>query len=140
MVKPDILCPTCTGVAERVAAAVGARLLDAAPGPLTAVCDARTAHDADALTDRARRIVGLHAGHGFHGRVVVALPATWSGIRAAEQLEREGIRTDLTYVFSIAQARHCFLIRRRGRPSSPSRFHRRCSRWCESERHNVAWK
>eukprot|EP00892_Ulva_mutabilis_P012004 jgi/Ulvmu1/9176/UM005_0276.1 len=93
-----------SGVAERVAAAVGARLLDAAPGPLSTTCDPRAAHDADAMTDRARRLVGLHASHGFHGRVAVTLPATWPGLRAAEQLEREGIPTNISHVFSIAQA------------------------------------
>lgn len=40
-------------------------------------------------------------------RILIKLAATWEGIRAAEQLEKEGINCNLTLLFSFAQARAC---------------------------------
>jgi transaldolase len=40
-------------------------------------------------------------------RVLIKVGATWEGIRAAERLEREGIHTNLTLLFSFAQAVAC---------------------------------
>jgi transaldolase len=40
-------------------------------------------------------------------RVLIKIAATWEGIQAAKQLELEGIRTNLTLVFSFAQAVAC---------------------------------
>jgi len=40
-------------------------------------------------------------------RVLIKVAATWEGIQAAAALEREGIRTNLTLLFSFAQAVAC---------------------------------
>lgn len=40
-------------------------------------------------------------------RILIKMAATWQGIRAAEELEREGINCNLTLLFSFAQARAC---------------------------------
>ncbi|MDO9167405.1 MAG: transaldolase family protein, partial [Rhodoferax sp.] len=40
-------------------------------------------------------------------RVLIKVAATWEGIRAAEQLERRGIHTNLTLLFSFCQAVAC---------------------------------
>jgi transaldolase len=40
-------------------------------------------------------------------RVLIKIASTWEGIRAAEQLEREGIHCNLTLLFSFAQAVAC---------------------------------
>jgi transaldolase len=39
--------------------------------------------------------------------VLIKIASTWEGIRAAEQLEKEGIQTNLTLLFSFAQAAAC---------------------------------
>jgi transaldolase len=39
--------------------------------------------------------------------VLIKLASTWEGIRAAEKLEKEGIQTNLTLLFSFAQAQAC---------------------------------
>ncbi|MFP3335748.1 transaldolase B, partial [Pseudomonas sp. SIMBA_064] len=39
--------------------------------------------------------------------ILIKLASTWQGIRAAEQLEKEGINCNLTLLFSFAQARAC---------------------------------
>jgi transaldolase len=40
-------------------------------------------------------------------RVLIKVAATWEGIQAAAQLEREGIHTNLTLLFSFCQAVAC---------------------------------
>jgi transaldolase len=40
-------------------------------------------------------------------RVLIKIAATWEGIQAAAQLEREGVRTNLTLLFSFCQAVAC---------------------------------
>ena len=40
-------------------------------------------------------------------RILIKLASTWEGIRAAEELEKEGINCNLTLLFSFAQARAC---------------------------------
>jgi transaldolase len=40
-------------------------------------------------------------------RILIKLASTWEGIKAAEQLEQEGINCNLTLLFSFAQARAC---------------------------------
>ncbi len=40
-------------------------------------------------------------------RVLIKVAATWEGIRAAEALERKGIHTNLTLLFSFCQAVAC---------------------------------
>jgi transaldolase len=40
-------------------------------------------------------------------RILIKIASTWEGIKAAEQLEREGINCNLTLLFSFAQAQAC---------------------------------
>src|ERR1700744_5492118 len=40
-------------------------------------------------------------------RVLIKLASTWEGIRAAEQLEKEGIHCNLTLLFGLHQAIAC---------------------------------
>lgn len=37
-------------------------------------------------------------------RVLIKLAGTWEGVRAAEALERDGIKTNITLVFGFCQA------------------------------------
>jgi transaldolase len=39
--------------------------------------------------------------------VLIKIASTWEGIRAAEILEKEGIRCNMTLLFSLAQAIAC---------------------------------
>jgi len=70
--------------------------------------DARLSFDTDAVLKRAHRLIDLYdkAGVG-RDRVLIKIASTWEGIRAAEQLEKEGIQTNLTLLFSFAQAVAC---------------------------------
>jgi transaldolase len=70
--------------------------------------DAGLSFDTEGTLAKARRLIGLYqkAGHGRE-RILIKIASTWEGIRAAEQLEREGIHCNLTLLFSFAQAVAC---------------------------------
>jgi transaldolase len=64
--------------------------------------------DTAATLARARRIMALYAAQGVDTqRVLIKIAATWEGIAAAAQLEREGIHTNLTLLFAQCQAIAC---------------------------------
>lgn len=57
---------------------------------------------------RARRIVDLYENRGSNrNRVLIKIAATWEGIQAARELERENINCNLTLLFGFAQAVAC---------------------------------
>ncbi|QNP39618.1 transaldolase [Lysobacter solisilvae (ex Woo and Kim 2020)] len=93
---------------DRLAVAVGTEILKLVPGRVSTECDARHSFDTAATLAQARRLVALYAAAGIgRERLLIKIAATWEGIRAAEQLEREGIHCNLTLLFSFAQAVAC---------------------------------
>ncbi|MFT5782189.1 MAG: transaldolase [Pseudomonas sp.] len=84
---------------------VGQQILQVIPGRISTEVDARLSFDTQATLRRAERLIGLYENAGIgRGRVLIKIAATWEGIKAAEQLERSGIQTNLTLLFSFAQA------------------------------------
>jgi transaldolase len=70
--------------------------------------DARLSYDTDATIAKARKLIGLYNAAGIgNERVLIKIASTWEGIRAAEQLEKEGIHCNLTLLFGFAQAVAC---------------------------------
>ena len=70
--------------------------------------DARLSYDTEASIAKAKRLIKLYNDAGIsNDRILIKLASTWQGIRAAEQLEKEGINCNLTLLFSFAQARAC---------------------------------
>lgn len=86
----------------------GCEILKTIPGRVSTEVDARLSFDTKATLVRARRLMSLYEAQGIsRQRVLIKIAATWEGIQAAAQLEREGIRTNLTLLFSFAQAVAC---------------------------------
>lgn len=86
----------------------GCEILKHVPGRVSTEVDARLSFDTTATLMRARRIMALYAEQGIgRERVLIKIAATWEGIQAAAELEREGIHTNLTLLFSFAQAVAC---------------------------------
>ena len=84
-----------------------AEILKVVPGRVSTEVDARLSfdrrqHRAGATPDGALRAAGIP-----RERVLIKLAATWEGIQAAAELEREGIHCNLTLLFSFAQAVAC---------------------------------
>jgi transaldolase len=93
---------------DRFAVAVGSEILQIIPGRVSTEVDSRLSFDTQASIERAKRLIGLYETAGIgRERVLIKVASTWEGIRAAEQLERDGIQTNLTLLFSFAQAQAC---------------------------------
>ena len=95
-------------VIDELFVAFGRRILELVPGRVSTEVDARLSFDTAATLAKARRLIELYeAGDTPRQRVLIKIASTWEGIRAAEQLEREGIHCNLTLLFSFAQAVAC---------------------------------
>jgi transaldolase len=93
---------------NRLLVRFGCEILHLIPGRVSTEVDARLSFDTAATLERARRLIALYRAEGVDSeRVLIKVAATWEGIRAAEQLEREGIHTNLTLLFSFSQAVAC---------------------------------
>lgn len=97
-----------TYATDMLAVRAGEEILKLIPGVVSTEVDARLSFDTEATLTRARRMVELYDQRGVDtDRVLIKIASTWEGIRAAEQLEKEGIRCNLTLLFSFAQAMAC---------------------------------
>ena len=86
----------------------GCEILKTIPGRVSTEVDARLSFDTDGTLARARRLMSLYEAQGIsRSRVLIKIAATWEGIQAAAELEQEGIHTNLTLLFSFAQAVAC---------------------------------
>ena len=86
----------------------GCEILKVIPGRISSEVDARLSFDTQASIEKGRKLISLYEQAGIaKERVLIKLAATWQGIKAAEQLEKEGIKCNLTLLFSMAQAIAC---------------------------------
>ncbi|MEQ9727315.1 transaldolase [Pseudomonas sp. WHRI 8822A] len=93
---------------DRFGVTVGREILQVIPGRISTEVDARLSFDTQATLSRAKRLVELYEEAGVsRERILIKIASTWEGIRAAEQLEKSGVQTNLTLLFSFAQARAC---------------------------------
>ncbi|MDI5893223.1 transaldolase [Halomonas rhizosphaerae] len=93
---------------DAVAVEIGSEVSALIPGFVSTEVSARLSFDTDATLARARSLIERYGRHGVGPeRILIKVAATWEGIRAARILEREGIHTNLTLLFSFAQARAC---------------------------------
>lgn len=95
-------------IVDRVLVRFGLEILKVVPGRVSTEVDARLSFDRAATVARARRIMALYEAAGIpRERVLIKIASTWEGIQAAAELEREGIRCNLTLLFSFCQAVAC---------------------------------
>lgn len=95
-------------IMDHVLVAFGLEILKIVPGRVSTEVDARLSFDTEASLVKARRIIKLYEAQGIDkNRILIKLASTWEGIKAAEVLEKEGIHTNLTLMFSLAQAVAC---------------------------------
>ncbi|MHB8948630.1 MAG: transaldolase [Rhodoferax sp.] len=93
---------------DRLLVRFGCEILSIIPGRVSTEVDARLSFDTVASVARAERLIELYQAQGIHvDRVLIKVAATWEGMLAAEQLERRGIHTNLTLLFSFCQAVVC---------------------------------
>ena len=95
-------------IIDHLLVAFGTEILKIVPGRVSTEVDARLSFDTKASIDKGREIIKLYENAGIkRERVLIKLASTWEGIRAAEVLQKEGIRSNMTLLFSLAQAAAC---------------------------------
>ena len=95
-------------IVDRLLVRFGVEILSIIPGRVSTEVDARLSFDTSATVTRGERLIELYQAQGIHiDRVLIKVAATWEGIQAAQQLERRGIHTNLTLLFSFVQAVAC---------------------------------
>lgn len=86
----------------------GTEILKIVPGRVSTEVDARLSFDTGGTIVKAQSLIERYKRAGVpRERVLIKIASTWEGIKAAEILERMGIRCNLTLLFSFAQAVAC---------------------------------
>ncbi|WP_291430049.1 transaldolase [Deinococcus sp.] len=90
---------------DQLTVRIGTELTRIVPGYVSTEVDARLSFDTDAMLTKARHLIDLYAAQGVSkDRILIKLATTWEGVQAARVLEAEGIRCNMTLVFSLEQA------------------------------------
>jgi len=90
---------------DKLAVRFGEKILEVIPGRVSTEVDARLSFDTQGSVAKARQLIDLYEQAGIgKERVLIKMASTWEGIRAAEQLEKEGINCNLTLLFCFTQA------------------------------------
>ncbi|QHZ98294.1 transaldolase [Pasteurella multocida] len=93
---------------DKLAVNIGLEILKIVPGRISTEVDARLSYDTQATIEKAKKLIALYNEAGIsNDRILIKIASTWKGIRAAEELEKQGINCNLTLLFSEAQARAC---------------------------------
>ena len=80
-----------TAFTDRLFVAFGCEILKIVPGRVSTEVDAGLSFDTAATLAKARKLIGMYEKAGVgRERILIKIASTWEGIRAAEQLEREG--------------------------------------------------
>ena len=97
-----------TDITDHLLVAFGLEILKLIPGRVSTETDARLSFDTQATIDKGRALIALYEAAGIsRERVLIKIASTWEGIRAAQVLEKEGIRCNMTLLFALPQAIAC---------------------------------
>ena len=93
---------------DRVAVNLGVEILKNIPGRVSTEVDARLSFNRGMCVAKAEKLLRMYEDQGIdRSRILIKLASTWEGIKAAEELEQNGINCNLTLLFSFAQAKAC---------------------------------
>jgi len=83
----------------------GSAMLEIVPGRVSTETDVRYSFDLEGSIKKAQRLIALYKEQGIEReRVLIKIASTWEGFMAAEQLQKEGIKCNMTLLFSLPQA------------------------------------
>jgi transaldolase len=104
----DHASKTTDEIIDRLLVAFGQEILKLIPGRVSTETDARLSFDTEGTIAKGRALIDLYEAADIpRQRVLIKIASTWEGIRAAEVLEKEGIRCNMTLLFSMPQAIAC---------------------------------
>ena len=93
---------------DQVSVFFGKEILKIISGRVSTEVDARLSFDTEATVRKARKLINLYKNFGIDKeRILIKIASTWEGIKAAEILEKEGIKCNLTLLFNFCQAVAC---------------------------------
>ena len=129
-----------TWCTDAFACVAGQAVLSHIPGLVSTEVDARLSFDTAATVAKARRLMALYRELEVPAeRVLIKTAATWEGIQAARILEEEGVRCNLTLVFSAEQALAAAAREARDRPLDDAFLRRHCGRCVTAVEKMAAW-
>ena len=93
---------------DQVSVFFGKEILNIISGRVSTEVDARLSFDTKATVKKARKLINHYKSFGIEKeRILIKIASTWEGIKAAEILEKEGIKCNLTLLFNFCQAVAC---------------------------------
>tara|TARA_B100000579_G_C22735982_1_gene806690 strand:+ start:163 stop:1164 length:1002 start_codon:yes stop_codon:yes gene_type:complete len=93
---------------DQVSVFFGKEILNLISGRVSTEVDARLSFDTEATVRKARKLIDHYKSFGIDKeRILIKIASTWEGIKAAEILEKEGIKCNLTLLFNFCQAVAC---------------------------------
>jgi transaldolase len=95
-------------IVDHLLIAFGTEILKYVPGRVSTEIDAALSFDTQGNVTKGRELIALYEKAGIpRERILIKIASTWEGIRASEILEKEGIKTNMTLLFSLCQAIAC---------------------------------
>ena len=95
-------------IIDRILILFGVEILKIVPGRVSTEVDARLSFDTASTVTKARELIALYEKEGIsRDRILIKIAATWEGICAAKELEKDGIHCNLTLLFAFVQAVAC---------------------------------
>ncbi len=93
---------------NQLAVDIGTQISKIIPGFISTEVDPSQSFNTLNTTNEAHKIIQLYRQNNVNtNRILIKIPATWQGIKAAEILEKQGIKCNMTLIFSLTQARAC---------------------------------
>lgn len=87
---------------------LGFEILKIVPGRVSTETDTRLSFNTKGIVKKSHELISLYDEIKIdRKRVLIKIASTWEGIKAAEQLTKEGINCNLTLLFSMPQAIAC---------------------------------
>lgn len=94
---------------NQIAVDLGTEISKIIPGYISTEVDPSKSFDILATINEAHKIIQLYRDNNVDttDRILIKIAATWQGIKAAEILEKQGIKCNMTLIFSLVQAKAC---------------------------------
>jgi transaldolase len=95
-------------ITDKLSVEFGSTIVNMIPGYISTEVDPRLSFNMTKTVKRAKKIIELYEKKGISKeRVLIKIPSTWEGIKAAKILQTQGIKCNMTLVFNLHQAIAC---------------------------------
>lgn len=93
---------------EQILVNFGTEISKEIDGYVSTEVNPKYSYDTNETIKVAKKIIGLYQRNGIpKERILIKIASTWEGIQAAKELEKEGIKCNMTLIFSLTQALAC---------------------------------